>query len=77
MAEAERTGYSCEKITPTASASFSINLSKDNKLTANVYLVYVCEKKRYELPSKIKDGIAEVFNRLQNEESVEVKEKTL
>jgi len=73
---AENAGYSCEKVTPTSAAVFSINLSNDDKLTADIYIVYACEKKRYEISSKIGNNITDLFDKLKHDSSAETKTAT-
>ena len=74
--EAKNAGYSCEKVTPTSAAMFSINLSKDDKLTADIYIVYACEKKRYEISPKIENNITDLFDKLKHDASAETKTAT-
>ena len=66
--EAEHNGFDYEKVYPTADLWFSLNLSKDNKLTADVTLIYMCERKEYEVSQKINDQIAGLFEKLASPE---------
>ncbi len=62
--EAEHNGFDYEKVYPTADLWFALNLSKDNKLTADVTLMYMCERKEYEVSQKINDQIVGLFEKL-------------
>ena len=62
--EAAHNGFDYEKVYPTADLWFALNLSKDNKLTADVTLMYMCERKQYEVSQKINDQIVGLFEKL-------------